>query len=175
MGGVIVSEFFHTLQTSLATLPWKAMGLSALQTVIIYWGIIYGIKRIGIHAVGQTGPQYTIFLLLLTTAMSAGLSIQSAGFWGSVASGLTLIIGMLILQRIPPVRQWIHGKPVHLMHNGEVDKEAVKKTLVENSDLQKLARQYGLSNLDNIERITLENDGRLTAVLKQPVPYTREH
>jgi uncharacterized membrane protein YcaP (DUF421 family) len=147
-------------------IAWPAVISSAAQAVVIYWVTIICIKLIGIHIVGQTGPQYLAFLLLFTTGMSSGLSHQQAGFWGSLATALALTATIIIVARIPFLERWIHGSPMILMDKGKMDHEALKKTLVDKEELNKLAHGYGMLSHEVFESVILENDGRLTAILK---------
>lgn len=147
--------------------PWPAVISSAAQAVVIYWVTILCIKLIGIHITGQSGPQYLAFLLLFTTGMSSGLTNQQAGFWGSIATALSLTATIMIVSRIPGLGKWIHGTPVTLFEKGKMDHSSLKRTLVDQQELDKVAHEYGLPSHEAFERVILENDGRLTAVLKQ--------
>jgi len=147
-------------------IPWEAVFISAGQTIVLYWLTIACIKFIGINVIGQSGPQYLAFLLLLTTGMSTGLNHQQAGFWGSVATALALTGTILLVQRLPKLRNWIYGQPRTLMQHGHLDQAALKKTLVNQQELDKLAHEFGLPSHQVFETVILENDGRLTAVLK---------
>ncbi len=153
-------------------IPWDAAFISAVQAVAIYWVTIACIKLIGVHVVGQNGPQYLGFLLLFTTGMSSGLSHQQAGFWGSIATAFALTATIMVVQRIPWLKNWIHGGQVPIMTNGEINSKALRKTLVERREIEKLAHEYGLPSPDVFQQVILENDGRLTAILNPE--YRRE-
>lgn len=147
-------------------IPWSAVISSVGQTVVIYWLTIACIKLIGTPVVRQTGPQYLAFLLLFTTGMSTGLNHQQAGFWGSVATALSLTATIMLVHRIPPLRTWIHGKPKSIMQDGQLDQSALNQTLVGQPEVDKLAHEFGLPSRNVFEKVILENDGRLTAILK---------
>jgi uncharacterized membrane protein YcaP (DUF421 family) len=147
-------------------IPWIAVLVSALQSCLLYWLTILCVKLIGVHVVGQTGPQYLAFLLLFTTGMSSGLSHQQAGFWGSVATALALTLTMILVQHISPLKKWIHGDAMTVFNGSEVDQRVMSKTLIDPKDLEKLAHSYGLSSVDDFSQIILENDGRLTGITK---------
>jgi uncharacterized membrane protein YcaP (DUF421 family) len=148
-------------------IPWLAFGTTMLQAFVVYWFIIVGIKLIGIHVFGQAGPQYLLLLLLIVSGMSNGMIHQQAGFWGSIAAGLSLLITVALVQKISPLKAWIHEKPIQLLdQNGHIDKHALKRTLVQSEDLDKMAHAYGYPSYSVFKQIQLENDGRITGVLK---------
>lgn len=150
----------------LDSIPWTVVFVSAGQSVVLYWLTILCIKVIGTHVVGQSGPQYLAFLLLFTTGMSTGLNHQQAGFWGSVATALSLTATIMLVHWVPMLRNWVHGKSRSIMQDGQLDKSALEKTLVSRQEVDKLAHEFGLPSKDVFEKVILENDGRLTAILK---------
>jgi uncharacterized membrane protein YcaP (DUF421 family) len=155
-------------------IPWKDVLTAMLQTVVIYWFAIIGLKMIGIHVFGQPGPQHLLLLLLLVSGMSGQMIPSTAGFWGCLGTGLALLITAGITQKIPPLRRFVKGKPVLLMEENSVDHQALKKTLVDEAELDKTAHQYGIPNKDGFQTVRLESDGRVTGVLKPEYLQNRE-
>jgi uncharacterized membrane protein YcaP (DUF421 family) len=146
--------------------PWPEVGITALQSFVIYWFALTGLKLVGRRAFGEMGPQDLILLLLLSESLNMGLIHNDAGFWGSLASALVLLLTVAIVERVPFLRQRMDDGTIKLVENGRLIKPALKKSLVEEQDLQKAAREYGMPSIKAFETMTLEGDGRITGVLK---------
>lgn len=145
--------------------PWRAVGVSVVQTALLYWLVLLGLHVVGRRVFGEKGPQDLMILLLIGQATNLGLAPQRAGFWGTVASVLTILLIGAVIERIPRLRDWLEGTPTVLVRAGRVDREAVRRNLVSEDDLTKTARQYGFPDVSAFECMVLEGDGSITAVL----------
>lgn len=147
-------------------IPWQAVGIAVLQTSIIFCVVIIGLKMVGRRVFGELAPQDLVLLLLIAEATNAGLTTQDGGFWSTMASVLTVLFLGALSDRLPPLRRFVEEHTIPLMENGKLIEEALKKNLVEEEDLQSLARKYGFPHYNAFETITLECDGSLSGVLK---------
>lgn len=144
--------------------PWRVVGISALQTVLLYWLVLLGLKAVGRRVFGEKGPQDLMILVLIGEATNLGLAPQRAGFWGTVASVLTVLATGAVIERIPRLRDWLEGRPTVLLREGVLDEAALRDNLVSRDDLAKTARQYGLRDVRDFETVVLEGDGSLTGI-----------
>ncbi len=150
----------------LNSIPWKEVAISVVQTFLIYWLLIIGLKLAGRRVFGQLGPQDLIILLLISESADLGLTHQQAGFWGAIASVLTVLLTGTIIERIPPLRNLIEDRAAEILKDGKPLEEIIKKNLVQDTDLEKTARQYGYSDISVFQSMVLEGDGSITGVLK---------
>ena len=74
--------------TLFQAVPWEPVGVSVVQTVVIYWLVLLGVKLVGRRVFGEMGPQDMVILFLIAESCDLGLTNEEAGFWGSVASVL---------------------------------------------------------------------------------------
>ena len=155
-------------------IPWKEVGITVLQTFTLYWILVFGLKLVGRRVFGELGPQDLIVLLLIAESTNQGLFHQDAGFWGTVASALTILVTGATIERIPRVKKLFEGSTLELVRDGQVIPGAMKHCLVEKEDLEKAARQYGLPNISAFERMTLEGDGSITGVVKPEFRMLRD-
>lgn len=146
-------------------IPWGAVGVSALQTFLIYWLAVLGLKLVGRRAFGELGPQDIVLLLLLSEGFNSALVPQGAGFWGGVASALTLLVSVGAVERIRPLRMALDGSSVDIVIDGQMLPDAMRRYQVDEADLYKAAREYGVAGPEAFERAVLEGDGSITAVL----------
>jgi uncharacterized membrane protein YcaP (DUF421 family) len=147
-------------------IPWAEVGHSIVQTVVIYWMLLFGTKAVGRRVFGEMGPQDLIILLLVAEACDLGLSDEGAGFWGTAASVLTILATGGFVERVPFLRRALESKPVILCRGGKPEQDVMRAYLVDESDLRQAAHQYGFDSYDEFESMTLESDGSITAILK---------
>lgn len=146
--------------------PWQAIGHTILQTLTLYWLLLLGIKAIGRRIFGEMGPQDLIILLLIAEACDLGLADERAGYWGTIASVLTILATGAMVERVPSLRRALESKAVVLFEDGSLRRGAMKKCLVDEEDLERVAREYGLASYEDFERMMLEGDGGITGVLR---------
>ena len=146
--------------------PWKAVGVSVFQSVILFSLILLGLRLAGRRVFAERSPQDLVIIVLVGEACNQGLADQSAGYWGSLASVITLIILGALTERIVLLRHMLNEPPIRLYENGELDQDAMKKCLLDESDLNEAARQRGLTSYEEFETIILEGDGRISGTFK---------
>ena len=154
-------------------IPWQAVGNSVLQTFVLYWLVLLGIKKVGRRVFSEMSPQDIVVLMMVAEACNLGLSDDRAGFWGTVASVLTLFATGGLVERIRPLKRLLEEDPITLYEYGQLNKPALKKNLVDENDLQQVAHQYGLQDYTDFTCMTLEGDGSITGVL--PDKQSRQH
>lgn len=147
-------------------IPWDAVGHSILQTIAIYWLLLLGLKLVGRRVFGEMGPQDLIILLLIAEACDLGLSDEKAGFWGTIASVLTILAMGGLIERLTPLRQLLEERSVTLMKNGRLDRIQMRRNMVQEEDLNHTAREYGLASYRDFELMTLESDGKITGIVR---------
>jgi uncharacterized membrane protein YcaP (DUF421 family) len=154
-------------------IPWAEVGHSMIQTLAVYWLLLFGVKAVGRRVFGEMGPQDLIILLLVAEACDLGLADEGAGFWGTVASVLTILATGGLIERVPVLRRLLESAPVVLCRGRQLEREVMRANLVDESDLQQAVHQYGLESYDGFETMTLESDGSITGVLRMDLRAPR--
>lgn len=139
---------------------------TAVQTFVLLWFVLLGLKAVGRRVFGELGPQDIILIVLLAESMDIGLTPQGAGFMGSIVSGIVLMGTMALVERIRPLRDWLDGTPVVIARDGRIIEAVMRKGHISMSDLEKVAREYGFASIDVFDVMVLEGDGSITGVLK---------
>ena len=121
----------------------------------------------------RTLGEMTVFDLLLLLIVG---DVTQEFLVGDDASltGVLLIVGTFILidvgfalakVRFKTVDIWLEGVPTVLCERGELDRAAMKKARVRESDIMAAARErQGIARLDQIGRATLETSGKISIV-----------
>ena len=142
----------------------KFVLLSILQTTTLFVLVLLGLKLVGRRVFGEQGPQDLVILILIAEASSSGLNHQQAGYWGSAASAITILLLGLMCERTKFVRQFLEGRPVFIYEHGALDRTLMEKHMVDESDLELAAREYGLASYHDFSAIVLEGSRDLSSV-----------
>lgn len=146
-------------------IPWESMGMTAVQTFVIFWITIIILRYVSARVFSQNSPEYLLFLLLLASGMYSGITGKNPTIWNSIATGITLLLSVIIINSIEPLEKFITGKPIVLLKDGQINDEAMKRTLIDVDDLNKMAREYGFQSYEAFSTIILEKDGKLTGII----------
>lgn len=68
--------------TFLDPIPWKLVGISAVQSFIVYWVVLLGLRLAGRRVFGELGPHDLILLLLISEATDLGIVTRRQVFGG---------------------------------------------------------------------------------------------
>lgn len=89
-------------------------------------------------------------------------------------TGVLLVVGTFVLidvglalakVRLKIVDIWLEGVPTILCERGELDRAAMKKARIRESDILAAARErQGIARLDQIGRATLETSGKISII-----------
>lgn len=144
--------------------PLDAILLSMLQTATLFTLVLLGLKLVGRRVFGEQSPQDLVILVLIAEACDLGLSDERAGYWGTVASVLTILLLGWTCEKVAVLRRLLESHPVVLFENGKLHRKMMQKHYVDCEDLDLAAREHGLSSHKEFARIVLEGDGKITGV-----------
>ncbi|MBX7145979.1 MAG: DUF421 domain-containing protein [Alphaproteobacteria bacterium] len=156
------------------SIPWPYIGNSIIQTISIYILVLLGLKIAGRRVFSERSPQDLIILLLIAEACDLGLSDERAGYWGTIASVITILLLGSLCERISWLRHLIESKPIIIYQNGHLYQKVMQQHMIEEDDLEETARQYGLKSYKEFTKIVLETEGHITGILKSS-PLRKNH
>jgi uncharacterized membrane protein YcaP (DUF421 family) len=148
--------------------PLESILFSVFQTATIYVFVLAGLKLVGRRVFGEKSPQDLVILFLIAEACDLGLSDEQAGYWGTIASVTTILVLGWLSDRIPFIRSIPNSRPVCLFRNNRLERKIMETFMIEESDLEETAREYGLSSYKDFDEIILEGDGRITGIMHMP-------
>ena len=143
----------------------KFILLSIFQTITLFVLVLLGLKLVGRRVFGEQGAQDLVILILIAEASSNGLNHQQAGYWGSAASVITILLLGWMCERTKFVRQFLEGRPLFIYERGALDRTLMEKHMVDESDLESAAREYGLASYHDFSTIVIEGNGAVTGVV----------
>jgi uncharacterized membrane protein YcaP (DUF421 family) len=81
--------------------------------------------------------------------------------YGLVSLGLNLLT-----QKLPRMRKYINGTPTILMNGGKLYRENLKKAKLDLSEFMLLCREMGYFDLDEIQTVVFEHNGKVSILPK---------
>lgn len=142
------------------------MVIAVVRTVILYLLIIFGIRLLGKHQVGELEPAE--FVLALIIADIASVPMQDYGI--PLLMGIIPIITLLCLSMILSIltmkslriRALLTGVPSILIRNGTVDQREMRRTRMTVDEILEELRLQGYTELSDIQYAILETNGQLS-------------
>ena len=83
-----------------------------------------------------------------------------------VIYGLASLSLNLLAQRLPRMRKYINGTPTILMNGGKLYRENLKKAKLDLSEFMLLCREMGYFDLDEIQTVVFEHNGKISILPK---------
>jgi uncharacterized membrane protein YcaP (DUF421 family) len=103
----------------------------------------------------------------LGRAMTGSASLPGTMAAAAVMSALHVVVAHSTV-RSQMLSRVIEGHAVTLVNFGQVDRDACRRHMISQSDLEGALRQEGLDGLDNVKRMTLEPSGKLCIIKHDP-------
>ncbi len=151
------------------SLPWWEL---VLRAVVVYASLLIMVRISGKRSVGQFTPFDLLVMLLLSEAVSNGLSGGDESLIGGLllaASllGLNLLLGY-ITSRSTTLEKLAEGSPVLLGRDGQIFTGALRANRVGQADVDRALREADCK-LEDMRCLFLETDGGIS-VLKRRAP-----
>ena len=149
------------------SMPWW---MFVLRACAVYFVLLVMIRVSGKRAMGQFTPFDILLVVLLGNAVQNALLGQDTSLGGGVLLAATLIalnwgVGFASA-RMPGVERVVEGTPVMLARDGQVYREVLRRELVSREDFDQAMREAGCLDVDQIRLAVLENNGRITMVVR---------
>jgi uncharacterized membrane protein YcaP (DUF421 family) len=142
-----------------------------LRAVIVYGFLLVILRLTGKRQVGQLAPFDLVLLLVLSNAVQNSMNGGDNSITGGIILTATLVglhwIVAWVTYHNKTIEGLIEGRPVLLIHNGHIDRKAVRKVQMTMHELEAALRAEGCMCPDDVRFAVLENSGKISVVLKQ--------
>ncbi|KQZ39964.1 DUF421 domain-containing protein [Duganella sp. Root1480D1] len=143
-------------------LPWWEY---AVRGVAIYVALLVMMRLSGKRTIGQFTPFDLLVIMLLSEAVSPGLT----GGDHSVAGGLIVVVTLVVLNlaiafvtaRSEKAAEFVEGTAVLIGRDGKIFQEVLKRNHVAESDMEQSLREADCP-LESMKYAFLEADGKIT-------------
>lgn len=147
------------------------VGFLTAELIIGFFLLFIIVKIVGRKIINQISPFTFIASIVLSELLGNALYDHKIGIGYIVYSmslwGLLLFIVEFLGQKFLFFRGISEGKPIALINNGMVDKEALKKSRMTLNQLQSLLRQSETFSVREVAFCYLETNGSIS-ILKKP-------
>ncbi|MFC3199975.1 DUF421 domain-containing protein [Parapedobacter deserti] len=147
---------------------WESVIRTICLTVLGYVAMILLLRVSG----KRTLSKMNAFDFVITVTLGSSLATLSLNKNVSLTDGIVAFSLFILLQyiltwlsvRVKKVKSLITSSPTLLFYNGEFLLDVMKKQRVTVDEVFKVARQKGISNLDNVDMMILETTGEVTVI-----------
>jgi len=133
------------------------------RPIIVYASLVVLLRVFGKRELAQLNPFDLVVLLSLSNTVQNAIigndNSVTGGLIGAVSLLLTNYVVVRFLFRHRRVDQIFEGSPSVLVENGEVQRKALAKELLTESELVTVCHRQGFTNLQEVESCVLEPGG----------------
>jgi uncharacterized membrane protein YcaP (DUF421 family) len=149
---------------NLAVPVWELI----FRSVVVYGFLLVLLRLTGKRQVGQLAPFDLVLLLVLSNAVQNAMNGGDNSVIGGVISATTLVavnwlVGAITF-RSKSLEGLIEGRPILLIHNGRMDRRAMRKAQMTTHELDAALRAGGCCGPHEVRFAVLENNGEVTVV-----------
>jgi uncharacterized membrane protein YcaP (DUF421 family) len=150
-----------------------------LRPVIVYAFLVVALRIFGKRELAQLNPFDLIVLLLLSNTVQNAIIGEDNSVTGGLVGACTLLtVNYLVVRflfRHRRLDQILAGEPTELIAQGQMDRAALTRELLTESELLTVAHRQGFATLDEIQRCVLEPGGTFFMEGKTPRADVQRH
>jgi uncharacterized membrane protein YcaP (DUF421 family) len=144
----------------------------ALRALVLYAFIVFVMRVIGRRELSSMTPFDLILLIILGDAIQQGLTQDDYSVTGAliaVSSIATLqVLTSYLSFRSERARKVLEGLPIVLVDRGKLVEENLDRERMTADEVAAEMRAHEIGSLDEVEWATLESNGSVSFIKKQP-------
>jgi uncharacterized membrane protein YcaP (DUF421 family) len=139
-----------------------------VRAIVVYVFLIVILRLTGKRQVGQLAPFDLVLLLVLSNAVQNSMNGGDNSLTGGLISATTLvglnwIVGWATY-RSRRLEKLIEGRPIVLIHDGQVHYDALNRVKMTIHELKAALRAEGCGRESDVRFAIVENNGHVTVV-----------
>lgn len=147
------------------------MIISTLRTILLYIVIIAAIRIMGKRQISEMQTSELVITLLMSNIASIPMQDTDQSMLSGIIPIMILLvceisISYLMLKR-SKIRRLICGKPVIIINNGKIDRDAMMQLRISTEDMFEQLRQKDIFDIKEVAYAIIETNGKLS-VMKKP-------
>ncbi len=150
-----------------------------LRPVVVYLFLVVFLRVFGKRELAQLNPFDLVVLLSLSnTVQNAIIGNDNSVTGGLIGAFALMSVNYLVVRLLFQHRrldQVLEGTPTLLIEHGKVQRRALAKELLTESELRTVLHRQGFGQLDEVERCILEPGGTFSIDGKRPPREDRRH
>jgi uncharacterized membrane protein YcaP (DUF421 family) len=150
-----------------------------LRPILVYFALIVLLRVFGKREMAQLNPFDLVVLLSVSnTVQNAIIGDDNSLTGGLIGAGALFAINYLTIRFLFKHRNWheaLGGSPTNLIEHGRINKTALAKELITESDLIVVAHRQGFDDIEEVEKCVLEPGGTFFMQGKKPGTDDLQH
>ncbi len=150
-----------------------------LRPLIVYVFLVAALRIFGKRELAQLNPFDLVVMISLSNTVQNSIIGDDNSVTGGLIGAVTLLVTNYLVVRFlfghRRLDQVIEGSPTVLIENGRLNRSALAKELMTESELLTAAHRQGFSRLGEIERCVLEPGGTFLVEGRTPSLAERRH
>ena len=137
-----------------------------VRSLLVFAFLVFALRVAGKRELAQLNVMDLAVLLLVSNTLQNAMIGNDNSLLGGIIGATTLFAAnywfVRLTYRSKRARRLLEGSPRTLLENGVPDRQALRKEAITQVELQAIAHERGFLGLEDVSRIVLETDGRLT-------------
>ena len=150
-----------------------------LRPAIVYLFIVVMLRIFGKRELAQLNPFDLVVLLSISNTVQNAIIGEDNSVTGGLIGAFALFAVNYLVNRFlfkhRRLDEIFEGTPTRLIEAGTVQRRALAKELLTESELSTVAHRQGFGSLEEINQCTLEPGGVFYFAPKEPRPHERQH
>lgn len=147
------------------------MIISAVRAFLLYIIIIFAVRMMGKRQISEMQTSELVITLLMSNIASIPMQDTDQSMLSGIIPIMVLLvceisISYLMLKRTK-IRSLICGKPVIIIDNGKIDRDAMIQLRISTEDMYEQLRQKDIFDIKEVAYAIIETNGKLS-VMKKP-------
>jgi uncharacterized membrane protein YcaP (DUF421 family) len=148
--------------------PWWEL---VLRGALVYAFMLALLRLTGKRQVGQLAPFDLVLLLVLSNAVQNSMNAGDNSLLGGLISATTLVAVNFLVSyvtfRSKRMEALIEGRPLVIVHNGKIFKDALNQCQLTHHELDAALRRSGCACVSEVHMAILENNGSISVIPKK--------
>lgn len=139
-----------------------------IRSASVYLFMMIALRVFGKKELSQLNTTDVILILLISNAVQNAMVGSDTSLWGGIAAAAVLFTINFILKKLmfkyKKINDFIQEKPEILVHNGNLDFNALSKLSISNDELKEAMREHGIEHFTDVKLAMLEIDGNISII-----------
>jgi uncharacterized membrane protein YcaP (DUF421 family) len=140
------------------------------RVTVVYVFLLVIVRVAGKREIGELSPLDFLAMLLLSETVSPALTKEDTSLAVALTAAGTLIALTTLVSwlsyRFPTFERLVDGTPRIVIDDGRVDAEVCRSERISDQELESALRREGIAAPRDVQRATLEPNGRISIIPK---------
>ena len=142
-----------------------------IRSASVYLFMIIALRIFGKKELSQLNTADVILILLISNSVQNAMVGSDTSLWGGLAAATILFAINFTLKKLmykfPKFNDFMQEKPEILIHDGQMDFNALSKLNITSDELREAMREHGVEHFSEVKLAMLEIDGNISIISGQ--------